>query len=175
MALKKSGFNEARNPLFHDASETCYCVLCQFKDVPNLVLWAKKEIEAGRVHSAHARLDGVRGVGGKIASFFLRDVADYYEIKPNRDRYLLQPVDVWVRRAVAALGGPDATDEMVQNWVCKHSERPERANQSMWYFGSQVAGSNYVLSKAIGDIEYAKKLLRETIEDSGAEIAASDI
>ncbi len=116
--------NEMNNPLA--IKGTCYTVktktkgkdtrptnkvsvaeLLKQKEIPNLVPWARDSIQTN-IQSVHESLMKINGVNKKIASFFLRDIAFIYreQIEPNReDRWLLQPVDTWVRRTVRHLAG----------------------------------------------------------------------
>jgi hypothetical protein len=92
----------------------------------------------------HDHLRKVSGVGEKIASFFMRDVACRFNVFPVRaeDRLLLQPVDIWVKRAAECLGAPAGTaaDFLVR---CSglDGNRPERVNQGIWLFGAEVVRS----------------------------------
>jgi hypothetical protein len=96
----------------------------------------------------HNRLREISGIGEKIASFFMRDVACQFNVFPARaaDRRLLQPVDIWVERAATCLGAPAgrAADFLVK---CSgvDGNRPERVNQGIWLFGAEVVGSQEML------------------------------
>jgi hypothetical protein len=100
----------------------------------------------------HDRLRAISGVGDKIASFFMRDVACQFNVFPVRseDRRLLQPVDIWVDRAATCLGAPPGT---AANFLVRHSgtdgNRPERVNQGIWFFGAEVVGSEETLKAFI--------------------------
>ena len=63
----------------------------------------------GHIPRAFQHLDQGRGIGPKIASFFLRDLAVWFEIEPLQHRELLQPIDRWVRRYVSLLENGAAT------------------------------------------------------------------
>jgi hypothetical protein len=123
----------------------------------NIVETARIELAHGRVHTAFERVDKIRGVGPKIASFFLRDVAVHFEIEPPGDREPLQPIDVWARRYVARLATKESpsTDIQAARWICEKSRAPETANQGLWYFGSQIAASDVKLRRALADDGYA--------------------
>jgi hypothetical protein len=96
----------------------------------------------------HDRLREVSGVGEKIASFFMRDVACRFNVFPVRaeERRLLQPVDIWVERAATCLGAAagEAADFLVRSSGTV-GNRPERVNQGIWLFGAEVARSQEML------------------------------
>lgn len=136
----------------------------------NPITYAKQNLESDNLKPVHQSLSGttgINGIGGKIASFFLRDVATFYCISPSKDRHLLQPVDVWIRNTTAQLMGVQTSDEEVAKWVVQESAssgvNAEAVNQGMWYFGSQVGGSGYRVSRALNDLIYAEALLHEHI------------
>ena len=63
---------------------------CEDRGLRAMTVWLKPTTNSTRI----------RGVGRKIASFFLRDTALRYQIEPATDRHLLQPGDLWIRRFV---------------------------------------------------------------------------
>jgi hypothetical protein len=66
---------------------------------PTLAAHLRGQLLKSQIGSAHGLLVSINGVGDKIASLFLRDLASYCELSVVTDRHLLQPIDVWVRRA----------------------------------------------------------------------------
>lgn len=122
----------------------------------NILMYAKNKLANDQLAELHGEIREINGIGPKIASLFLRDVAIYYGISCSRDRHLLQPIDIWVRRIVRELGGPvddpnkqDAeVGRKAQRWIVEESGRasvnPEKVNQGMWYFATQIA--RFVLS-----------------------------
>lgn len=126
------------------------------------------------MHDAFDRLDRVRGVGPKIASFFLRDVAVWFKINPPRNRELLQPIDVWVRRYVTRQTGAavQSSDLLAAQWICANSAVPEEANQGLWYFSSQIASSEVRMRRAIADDKCASVLVERYVDKLGDAVAA---
>jgi len=124
-------------------------------DRRNLTVWAREQLASGRIREAHSDLCGVNGLGPKIASFFLRDVATMHGLEPDRDRQLLQPVDVWVRRLAKLTCGrgelptDSACAEAMVDASLAAGASPERVNQGMWYFASQVCGSSEYVAERI--------------------------
>lgn len=125
---------------------------------PNIILFAKAGLECDQLKAVHGRIKEINGIGPKIASLFLRDVATFYKAFPSNDRQLLQPIDVWVRRIVNELGGP-ANDQDIGTWIVSESTiasvNPEAVNQGMWYFAREIAGSYYRLQDSIHDLRCA--------------------
>lgn len=123
-----------------------------------LDLWVRDRLER-ETEIACSKLSGVSGIADKIASLFMRDVACHYGVFPpleNEDgRKLLQPIDIWERRTVQLLreGEPSKNDDECRAFIVQNSKdagcSPERVNQGIWYFGSQIAETEYYLHKAM--------------------------
>jgi hypothetical protein len=157
--------NKLNNPLYHTKSQ-CNCVIDGLKStsgIRNIVADARNAIADGRVREIYEEVDAIRGIGPKIASFFLRDVALRFDIAPTNERALLQPIDVWVMRIVGHFDTNLSAEGEIQSWIVDHFDNPEMANAGMWYFASQVAGSNYEVGKALDDPKYARKLVESHV------------
>jgi hypothetical protein len=169
--------NPRLNPLNHSAVR-CTCVRCIFTDsdgeLQDVVDVTRSDLVDGHVGRAFQRLDLVRGIGPKIASFFLRDLAVWFKIEPLRDRELLQPIDVWVRRYVVLLnnGAAVLTDQQTADWICGNSVAPEAANQGLWYFASQIAGSEVKMRRALADERYANELVKGYVDQLRGAVTA---
>jgi hypothetical protein len=175
--------NEKTNPLWH-RDHDCDCLLCIFRAETgprNIVDWARQEVAHGRVAAAYTKLLRVRGVGPKIASFFLRDVALRYGLSPEADRWLLQPVDVWVRRFVMTLepGHGTSDDRAVAGWVVTNSVTPELANATpelanagLWYFGARIAPGRLDYTKALTEPDHAEDQVQRHINGMDAAVKA---
>ncbi len=161
--------NPQHNALNHIAA-SCVCVRCIFTGsngrLQDIVDATRSDLVSGRVERAFEQLKLVRGVGPKIASFFLRDLAVWFKIEPLRDRERLQPIDRRVRRYVASLieGSAEPTDEQTARWVCRNSAAPEAANQGLWYFASQIAASEVKLRHANADEQYTIELVERYVD-----------
>jgi len=148
----------------------------------NIVTFAREGLELDELKYTHNAIQQINGIGSKIASFFIRDVSLTYDLTPTKDRHLLQPVDVWVRRVFETLTNQNIRDgqnvEPVQQWILEIAIREgvcaEAINAGMWYFCSQIADSNYRLLKALGDFEYAKVLLAQYLAAVHQEIIAAE-
>jgi hypothetical protein len=185
--LGSKNLNEGRNPLCpkgtlyqtkRGSDQTgklsaieWFSSLAQSGAIPNIVLFMKMKMDTDEVNEGFTLLcgsGGINGIGPKIASLFLRDIAIFYGLIPKRDRYRLQPVDVWVRRISMALMGRKASDMEIAHWIVKECQSmnigAEAVNDGMWYFGSQIAASAYRLDRAVKDLGYAKALVNEHTE-----------
>ena len=139
----------------HATSQVSIVWLARGSDIP-LDMWVRDLLQE-KIRKAHSELVGVSGIGDKIASLFMRDVACHYGIFPliEDDRKLLQPIDIWERRTVQLLreGEPSKNDRECQAFIVQNSEdagcSPERVNQGIWYFCSQIAETEYYLHKAM--------------------------
>jgi len=147
----------------------------------NIVAFAKTGLQLDCTKDTHTAIQEINGIGSKIASLFLRDVAVMYNLSPTKDRHLLQPVDVWVKRVFQRLARQQVKNEQdvepVQRWILegatREGVRAEAVNAGMWYFSSQIADSNYRLSKALDDLGYAEDLLVEYIGAINQEATAA--
>lgn len=126
----------------------------------SIVRWAVEEIEKGHLTRVHCRLDQLASVGDKIASFFLRDLVDLFELRRHvapEDARLLQPVDVWVRRIVKRVGlaGDSATDDEVKRAIVEKCSDMNtdgiRFNQGAFYLGFRAA--DILLEQICGDAQ----------------------
>jgi hypothetical protein len=143
----------------------------------NIVRWAEKMLRTDDVQSVYNHLISINGVGAKIASLFLRDIAWLCEIVPTRSRELLQPVDVWVRRYVRHWERNDKLeDPACAHWIVEHASEavvsPERVNAGMWYFGARVAGDALTLSQLIDDVEAMRIAIEKHVDEMAAQVAA---
>lgn len=109
----------------------------------NIVTYSISEVESGRIGDLYRRLDGIRQVGQKVASFYLRDLITCYHLKVSEDDYsLVQPLDTWVLKVATALGvcgdrddSTIAIEKILQ--VCKQfGVDPKRFNSGAWYLGA---------------------------------------
>ena len=120
-----------------------------------LVAWARDRLREGAIRDAHGSLSQVNGIGPKIASLFLRDVAVRLNLplRNSSGRELLQPIDVWVRLVARKLSGePKLNDPGCAEYLASKLKRPERLNQGIWYFCTRVADSSrYVVEKVLRD------------------------
>ncbi len=102
-------------------------------------------IERGEAELALSRLQTIRGVGPKIAAFYLRDVARFFELE-EQPGWCFQPVDIWVRRIASHWGellhrhvNNDRTAaELLAELASFAGVRGSDLNASAWVLGSQL-------------------------------------
>ncbi len=113
----------------------------------NIIQWARDNLNNGQPSKVFDELCGVRGIGEKIASFFLRDVAGAFmmdELGLDAARYL-QPMDIWTKRGSRALAmqinrsGLYKNEELAKI-IVEVSQiagvRPSLLNTGLWVFGA---------------------------------------
>lgn len=158
----------------HEGNGKSLIARMQRENIVNLIEYVRTCLHDDKAKEAFKFLDSIRGVGDKIASFFLRDVR---EISGNRnrtltDRELLQPIDSWIRNTVRQKLAPDRifpNDIEVAKWIVDGARKadcnPERINMGMWYFGANVCGrGRYKFNKIFRSFESAKKAWGEYCE-----------
>lgn len=187
----KQKVNERNNPLCpkgtrytdkngrqHETNQPSVIELLQQKTFPdagkNLVVFAKNFIDNNQIRDAHDELKKINGIGDKIASFFLRDIAVFSDKKisdNNEDRYLLQPIDTWIRYSVylcqPSLGEKQSEkiDRERARFIVNSVTESEEANQGIWYFCSQVANSSrYKVRRSFENTEYMNSLITEHLD-----------
>jgi len=144
---------------------------------PSIVGHTLSLIRGQGIRDAHRRLASINGVGPKITSFFLRDVALRFELAPGADRALLQPVDVWVQRAAYCLWSSGTEDSLdVAGRIVRECDlegvNPELVNAGMWYFAAQIARSDRVFDSAIHDPGEFHRLLVAYVEGLKSAVSA---
>jgi hypothetical protein len=142
-----------------------------------IVAWARDAIASGDLKNVHAKLMEINGVGPKIASLFLRDLAVWYNLVPTQDRQLLQPIDTWEAFVASKMGGdgvPESRHDKCASYIVDQSQKPEHANQGIWYFCTEVAfSSRYLVGRSLENQAYFDRLLRHHLHrlKAGAEAA----
>jgi hypothetical protein len=164
--LVDGAVNPKVNPLAHTQPERepC-CLLCALHDgsgYRNLVTATRDALAEGQVQRVHAELRSIRGVGLKIASFFLRDVAIRYGIELGQNRELLQPVDRWILRFAQMLDDK-LPRSAVSQWMVSNARSPELANAGMWYFGARIAPQKFTYTRALDNPAFARQLAEEYV------------
>ncbi len=109
----------------------------------NITAYAAERIEAGETAAVYKELDGIRQVGPKIASLFLRDLVVVLGLqrKLTQDDYcLLQPVDTWVEQVAHKLrvqADPRDLPAVLVKTCQREGVDPIRFNQGAWYLGAR--------------------------------------
>jgi len=126
----------------------------------NIVTYSTQKIRKGLLGKVYLKLDGVFGIGAKLASFFLRDLVCLYRLESyveDDDLALLQPVDVWVDRVTERLGIIETNDllEAKREKIVKACQQanvhPISFNQGCWYAGYSKK-TDEILAQAITSV-----------------------
>ena len=91
--------------------------------------------------------DGIRSVGKKIASLYLRDLVTILSLEQKVSNYhqiFLQPIDTWVRQTAKKIGIEETRNEMkLRRMIIERCGRVNqsaitaiRFNEGAWYIGS---------------------------------------
>jgi hypothetical protein len=147
--------NRQRNPLnpngTHGYDAVTFCKTRVAPDDQNLYLFSLRNLRTDNVRAAHDALRQIRGIGPKIASLFLRDIALENGVTDIglHDRHLLQPIDVWLERTTQVLTGRNLKNQKAGQQLNSLADEAGccalRLNAGSWYFGSQVAQTEQML------------------------------
>lgn len=96
----------------------------------------------------------------------LRDIVVFTNTNVDSDeyRFLLQPINEWVRRAIQLLANKQKMkDKEIQKWIVENCNdyNPEIVAMGIWYYCTRVAEQEYILAKSISDISYGITLFNE--------------
>ena len=130
-----------------------------------IISHAKNELKNENIKGIFESLIEINGVGPKISSFFLRDVAIKFQIQCEEDRHLLQPIDIWIERmADTCLGTGKQAPSVAKGIVEKSSAyavNPELVNAGAWYLGSVIVGSEYRFRQVLSSPAAIVSAIRE--------------
>lgn len=191
-----TGANKKNNPLFcadnrHGSASRLISSLEDFEF--NIVRWASSLAKSGEIETAWSKLVALRGIGKKIASLFLRDIVDAFEIDEDRvgGKKYLQPIDRWTERGAKAFAEflpatPNSYWELAEVLV----EASERAkvrstltNTGLWILGAQLVGDPECFHDLLLSADQLRQFLsrqlrwyqgRAAILESVLNIAAND-
>lgn len=141
----------------------------------NIVVWTIKMLKDNHAKDAHDALKTINGIGDKIASLWLSDIAYWFKVKCSKNKELkneelLFPVDIWVRRTAFSLTGkkkcmenkndPDTAKLLTRK--CNNNRlSPEKVNMGIWYMGAEIADSEYLMKKAMRDANLFERLTKD--------------
>jgi len=173
-------FNEIRTNASHNPMNSDQGVLTAMANegIQNIANHVKTLIEDGKTKTAHTFIDDIRGIGTKIASFYLRDVAYLGGLDENqiKDQFYLQPLDTWLDQTFSIImerEKPVGLEEKQKAFVelCRQAGcSPIAFNQGAWIVGSQIAGEYSGFKKlALG--EESKEILKRYVEEQRAYIS----
>jgi hypothetical protein len=136
----------------------------------NLVRWSSALASKGDIEVAWKCLVEIRGIGPKIASLYLRDIVDAFEIDESRvgNKAYLQPIDVWTRRGAKILAEIFLMTSPKSDWdyaqvLVEVSERAgvrsSLTNTGLWILGAQLTGNLNRFHEALSSIDNLQNLL----------------
>ena len=166
------GLNETHNSLNSDKG-----VLKRLaeKGEMNIYNYVKILLKEGQVEKAYNFMVSISGVGQKIASLYLRDIA-YIELEPAKHyHHLFQPIDTWIRQAIKIIlsyTSEEAPTRILDEKkliveLCRDAEcSPIEFNQGAWYAGSVIAKDYGTLKEISKNREKAEELIMKKIKES---------
>jgi endonuclease III len=174
--------NKNLNPLFKFGNQTTITefikTICEKHDY-NLLKWIKMMLEEGYLEEVFNQLVKVRGIGPKIASFYLRDITYAFELEKVIDkknaRYI-QPIDVWTRRAAKVwANNQKKSDKGYAEIIIQKCEEVGASyvlvNTGLWFLGSQICKLETLFNKILIDgIKELKRVLKKKEEEWNKEI-----
>ena len=162
--LERNKLNWRLNPMFSDGGVLTKMANAENKGILNIANYVKALIEDEKTSKAYSFIISIRGIGPKIASFYLRDIAYLGKIdeKEIKEPFYLQPLDTWLNQALSIMKKEkvnlktnkerqDAQKMIVK--LCKQADcSPIAFNQGAWFAGSQIAGERSKFKEiALGD------------------------
>lgn len=173
--LNNQNLNRKNNPLYPQQSPQQKCSVIEvilnsgvIRQNLTFTTYLQNQIKQNNnIQNTYGLVKSIRGIGDKVASFYLRDLVDVMNIAPNnvQNRHLLQPVDIWVERAVRILANNQGMNkDQVAKWIVNTSGQqvnPERVNMGIWFFCSNIVASEYRLCKALNTLNIAQQFVNE--------------
>jgi len=163
------GVNKTHNPMRSDKG---LLAIIARKNIANLASHVKGMIQNNQTREAHELVMDVRGIGTKIASLYLRDIAYLGRIPENgiKDQCYLQPVDTWIKQTLSIIFGNKKQaflkkqQEMIIRLCEAANVSPIAFNQGAWLLGSQIAG-DYSTFEQLAKGQNAKAIIKEHIKE----------
>ncbi len=162
--------NKTHNPLNADRGVVDKLVS---NNTLNIATHTRDLISSGDTTEAYNFIKDIRGIGEKIASFYLRDIVYLSGIDEENisDLHLLQPIDTWLEQTLKILFNFDAQKNLHEKQklivdLCKEAEVSSISfNQGAWVLGSQIAGEFETFKKSLIDYDFAKEIIKKHIEE----------
>jgi hypothetical protein len=132
----------------------------------SLAKWMRDLLDDGAITTASKELPKIRGIASKMAAFYLRDIStlaklDLSSLGPKELR-LLQPIDIWTRRAATCLAQRDKlTESQCRDELIKfekaNSLRPGQANIAFWVLGARILKTEGRFSHVVNEIRCGRR------------------
>lgn len=161
--------NPTHNPM---SSDNGLLKVMVSNNIANLATHARNLIQHRQTEEAHKLIADIRGIGTKIASLYLRDIAYLGELSEEEieDQRYLQPVDTWIEQTLSIVIGaakPSSLKEKQEMIVrlCHSAEvSPIAFSQGAWMLGSRVAG-DYLTFEQLAKGQNAEAIIQKHIEE----------
>jgi hypothetical protein len=174
--IASSKFNGLRTNATHNPMNKNRGILSNManRGISNIADYVRTHIKDGKAKTAHKFVDDTKGVGPKIASFYLRDITylggiDEDQIKDQL--YLLQPLDTWLDQTFTIIMEPKKSVRLEEKQkvfveLCRQAGCSSIAsNQGAWIVGSQIAGEFEKFKKiAFGEVE-SRQIIQNYIDE----------
>ena len=161
--------NWTHNPM---SSDNGLLKIMVANSITNPATHVRNLIQRNQTKQAHKLITDIRGIGTKIASLYLRDIA-YLSRLPEEeieDQRYLQPVDTWIEQTLSIVfgGAKPRSLKKKQEMIVElcHTARvsPIAFSQGAWMLGSRVAG-DYSTFKQLAKGQNAKTIIQKHIEE----------
>lgn len=141
----------------------------------SIARWVVETVrQTRRIEPCFLRIVDIRGVGPKITSLLLRDLAEIYDLEREleaQDRLYIQPIDKWIRMiapyVIEEPGAEDAADWILAGKLAKYTRRAgvagPRFNMGASYFGAREVRQTEHFEESIG------RLMRSLADSSVAD------
>ena len=163
------GVNPTRNPM---SSDNGLLKVIVNNNITNLATHVRSLIQNKQTKQAHNLITDIRGIGTKIASLYLRDIAYFSKLHEEEieDQRYLQPVDTWIEQTLSIIFGGakprslKKKQEMIVELCHSAGISSIAFNQGAWILGSQVTG-DYSTFKQLAKGQNAKEIIQKHIEE----------
>jgi len=165
------GSNRTNNIFFKNKGKIT--ILDFMYGIDNIAIekWVKTCIEHGKISDAHSEMCKIRGIGEKIASFYIRDIVYKYSLEKivKSKKHLIHPIDIWVRRAgQIILKDWNKTDYKIRKFLVESAEEWKitnaELNAGLWILGGYLCKNQTEFESAIKNPNIIKDLIRERIK-----------
>lgn len=167
---EKAKVNEKCNPMKADRGIIDQLVS---NNILNIAVHVRDLMSCGETTRAYNFMKEIRGIGEKIASFYLRDIVYLTRLDENNisDLHLLQPMDTWLEQTFKILFNSGAPKDLKGKQrlivdLCKESGVSSISfNQGAWILGSQIAGEFETFRRTLTDHNFAQEIIKKRIEE----------
>jgi len=163
--LGERNLNKKRNPLYYEEGQLS---LLRAMHQDSLVEKTRKLLIGNKTKEAFHFLCLIRGVGPKIASFFLRDLKEAFRINRSLDaRELLQPIDIWVSRTIKYIRNDEnMKNKSVALFIVENSKNSELVNMGIWLFAAVICRNRYKHNQCLQSLQIAQREIKNYLDNA---------